>query len=92
MCTFTNMFNEPDIKKEFRPYLLTKSSCKQEKKNTEIIREVFGDLRFKITIENDMFKKKNFVGFFLCLRIDTFQPYRKNNCNVMYINNRFNHS
>ena len=54
------------------------------------IREVFKNHGFKITIEKDMFRT-DFLGVCLCLRSKTFQPYKKNNCNVMYISNQSNH-
>ena len=70
--------------------LENKSSCEQEI-ITKKFREVFKDHGFKIAIEKNMFRT-DFLGVCLCLRSNTFQPYKKNNCNVMYISNQSYHT
>ena len=35
--------------------------------------------------------RTDFLDVCLCLRSNTYQPYKKGNCNVMYISNQSNH-
>ena len=69
--------------------LENKSQCEQER-ITKQIRKIFKEHGFKITIEKDMFRT-DFLDVCLCLRSNTFRPYKKNNSNIMYINNQSNH-